>query len=125
MTRGSRLSLAALLVGMIAVAVAVVVVPARVRLGSKSFACESLFFPQPSDVIAEAFCAKAGAYRLRASLGVAALLAVLSLLPMLIERDGRSWRPWATWAVAYLLTTFSTLAILGTVGARHAHFLDL
>ena len=99
-----RLSIAAVVVSMVFVTIATAVVPVRVHL-------------QPTAV-----CRKAGAYRLRATFGIAALLTVLSFLPLVIKRRAGLF----VWAGAMIGVAIGSVIVLAAVGARWERvFFDL
>ena len=99
---------------------------ARVRLGSRSIACDTVLFAQRDDPIASALCRRAGAYRLRATIGIAALLSVLSLWPIPVERTRPSARVLAIWALSFVSVIGTMVALLAVVAARYtAVFFDL
>ena len=128
MDRGPRASLAALALSAVTVVASAAFVPPRLRLGSYSLTCNTVLHRHDYDFIATPMCRIAGAYRLRASLAIAALLAVLCLVPLLLEQRGLS-RPkpaYLAWASATVLVAVVTIGLLAGVGARFQQvFLDL
>ena len=125
---GLRTSVVALVVSAATVMAATALVPPRVRFGSYSFVCDSMLTPRPFDQIATAICEISGAYRLRATVAIAALLAVLSFIPMLLERTrfSGSKRVHLLWASTVLVVAGVTITLLAVVGAPFRDvFLDL
>jgi hypothetical protein len=118
-TVGSRAAISSLVVGVLVLVLATVLLPMRVTFGTHVLSCDSVAFSKPSDLIADAFCARAGAYRMRANLGIGTLLAVVSLGALQLGGIRASRRAWAAWAGVYVVALFGTLAILYLVGARH------
>ena len=117
-----RLSIAAVVVSMVFVTIATAVVPVRVHLEPTSFTCRTVLDREPSDLIASAACRKAGAYRLRATFGIAALLTVLSFLPLVIKRRAGLF----VWAGAMIGVAIGSVIVLAAVGARlEGVFFDL
>lgn len=128
MPSGLRASVVALAVSAVTVAAATLLLPPRTRFGSYSFACDSFLRRQPLDPIASAICEISGAYRLRATMGIAALLTVLSFIPMLLARSRLSAsRPaHVAWAATVAVVAAVTITLLAAVGARFDQvFLDL
>jgi hypothetical protein len=114
-----RLSVGALLLTVVTLVAATNLLPARVRLGSRSITCDAVVFAQRGHPIASALCRRAGAYRLRANIGIAALLVVLSLWPILVERTRPSARVLAIWALSFVSVMGTMVALLAVVGARY------
>ena len=118
----------ALAVCAVTVAAATTLVPPRARFGSYSFVCDWVVTPRPFDPIATPVCEIAGSYRLRATMAIAALLAVLSFIPMLLERTrfSESKPAHLLWASTIVVVAVATIALLAAVGARFEDvFLDL
>ena len=108
--------------GAVVVVAATLVVPARINLRTYTIPCETFFFRQRHDFVVSALCDRANAYRLRATIAIAALLGALALAPLVLE----STEARAIWAVTFVVIAAATLAILGTVGTRHQTlFVDL
>jgi len=125
-TRGARLTIVALTIAVVAFVALIVILPTRLRFGSKVIACHSVVFPQRYDPIASALCKKAGAYRLRASAGIGALLGALALVPILIDRTRPTRRAFIVWGATFVFVMIIAIGLLATVGARYTSvFLDL
>ena len=128
MPSGLRLSIASLLISVVTVTLATAVLPPRVRLGSHSFTCETFLHRERFDPIASALCDRAAAYRLRATVAIAALLAVLSFGPMVLDRRELSQRRLLhlLWGGVVVVVAFTAIALLAVVGARpETIFFDL
>ena len=122
MSSGARLSLVSLAASAAFLVAATAVVPVRVRLPPSSFTCHTIVRQQGDDSIASALCGRAGAYRLRATFAIAALLVVLSLLPLVLRR--RAHR--LVWAWASVTVALISVALIAAVGARWENaFFDL
>lgn len=120
MDRGVRISLAAAGASLVFVLATAAFIPPRVRLGSYSFTCSTVLQRHDDDFLATQMCRIAGAYRLRGTIAIAALLAVLCLVPLVLERIGRpaSKRAYLAWASATVLVAVVTIALLAGVGDR-------
>lgn len=117
-----RLSLVALAVSAAFLTVTTTVVPVRVRLDPRILTCDTVLTGAGSDPIATAACRKAGSYRLRATFGIATLLAVMSFVPLLLRRRGELF----AWAAAMAAFAVGSVALLAVVGARwESVFFDL
>ena len=111
-----------LIVSAVVLAVATTVVPVRVRLGTDSFTCPTVVRSQQADVVASAVCEHVGAYRLRATLAIGALLAALSLVPLVVQRR----RELMAWAGATFGMALLSIGLLALVGGRWERvFFDL
>lgn len=123
-----RTSVVALTVSAVTVAAATAFVPPRVRLGSYSFTCDTALRHHRFDPIATPICQIASSYRLRATVGIAALLAALSLVPMLLQRTrfAASRPAYVAWGSTLVIVAVVTITLLAAVGARFENvFLDL
>lgn len=117
-----RPSLAALVVSAVFLALATTVVPVRARLEPKVLTCTTVLHHVGDDPMASAICRKAGAYRLRATFGIAALLAVLSLAPLVLSQRAELF----VWAATMGALAIGSVALLAAVGARWQNvFVDL
>ena len=122
MSSGARLTLVSLAAAVAFLAAATTVVPVRVRLHPRSVTCHTVVRQQRDDPITSALCGRAGAYRLRATLAIAALLVVLSLLPLVLRR--RSQR--LVWAGVTITVALVSVALLAVAGVRWENvFFDL
>lgn len=127
MSTAARLTVAGLLLAVIAVVVGTTVVPTHVTLGAGSLRCGTVLHPDRDSEIAP-LCGPAGANHLRAALAVGTFLAVLAIVPVLVQwrRPGRHSAVWAVWGVAILFAAILGVAGLGMVEyAPKSIFFDL
>jgi hypothetical protein len=109
-----RSTLVALVVSAVFLVVATTVVPVRVRLEPKVLTCNTVLQHRGDDPIASALCRKAGAYRLRATFGIAALLAVLSLVPLVLRRRAEL----VAWGATMAVLAVGSTVLLAADGIR-------
>jgi hypothetical protein len=127
MSMAARLTLAGLLIAVIAVVVGTTVVPTHVSLGAGSLRCGTVLHPDRDSEIAP-LCGPAGANHLRATMAVGAFLAALAVVPVVVQRrrPGRHAAFWAIWGLVMLLAAVAGVARLGLVAyAPESVFFDL
>ncbi|HWI03329.1 MAG TPA: hypothetical protein VNT52_05795 [Acidimicrobiales bacterium] len=123
-----RTSVVAAALSVATVAATTAFLPPRVRFGSYSFNCNTVVRHHGFDPIATPMCQIVGAYRLRATLAIAVLLAVLSFFPMLLERSrfSESRAVYLLWGSSVLIVAAVTFTLLAAVGERFEDvYLDL
>lgn len=116
MPAGSRLTIAGLVVAVIAVILGTTVVPTHVTFGAGSLRCGTVFRPDRNSEIAPV-CGPAGANQLRQTLFLGAALVMLALLPLILGRTRAGHHPavWMGWGAVILLTAILGVARLGLV----------
>jgi hypothetical protein len=127
MSTGARLSVAGLLLAVVAVVVGTTVVPTHVTLGAGSLRCGTVLHPDRDSEIAP-LCGPAGANNLRAALAVGTFLAALAIVPLVVQwrRPGQHPALWAAWGVVMLIVAVVGVAALGMVEyAPKSTFFDL
>lgn len=127
MPASSRLTIAGLVVAVIAVILGTTVVPTHVTFGAGAHRCGTVFRPDRNSEIAP-LCGAAGANQLRQTLFLGAALVVLAFLPLIFGRTRAGHHPavWVAWGAMILVAAILGVARLGLVEySAESVFFDL